>query len=348
MYRHCIYCSLELGANQTLSAFPVGSTIAFDATQGRLWAVCPACGRWNLSPMEERWEPVEQAERAFRDTRLRVQSEGIGLARLADGTRLIRVGEALEGELAAWRYGDQLIRRHRRAMVATGTVATGAGIALAGGVGAVGGLILLPVIPLAIYGPFMYEVMRGHWQKRTPFFRQSGGEDRPPVVLRRWHLHSARLVPAEDGSPGLEVQNASYADPQVRRDPEPLVLGGDATRAALGRGSVFLNPRGASGDRVSAALGLLEGAGSAERYIRGTAQAGRRLKKPLWFGGRSAVGVELNPAERLALEIGLHEEEERRALQGELSVLQAAWKEAEEIARIADRLAVTHGASGEG
>ena len=45
--------------------------------------------------------------------------------------------------------------------------------------------------------------------------------------------------------------------------------------------------------------------------------------------------MELNPAERLALEIGLHEEEERRALQGELAVLQAAWKEAEAIARIA-------------
>ena len=34
----------------------------------------------------------------------------------------------------------------------------------------------------------------------------------------------------------------------------------------------------------------------------------------------------------------LHEESERRALQGELATLEAAWREAEEIAAIADSL----------
>jgi hypothetical protein len=33
-----------------------------------------------------------------------------------------------------------------------------------------------------------------------------------------------------------------------------------------------------------------------------------------------------------------HEESERRALEGELALLEAAWKEAEEIAAIADNL----------
>jgi hypothetical protein len=40
----------------------------------------------------------------------------------------------------------------------------------------------------------------------------------------------------------------------------------------------------------------------------------------------------------LALEMLLHEEAERRALDEELSELEAAWREAEEIAAIADRL----------
>jgi hypothetical protein len=40
----------------------------------------------------------------------------------------------------------------------------------------------------------------------------------------------------------------------------------------------------------------------------------------------------------LALEMALHEESERRALQGELAGLEAAWREAEEIAQIADSL----------
>jgi len=42
--------------------------------------------------------------------------------------------------------------------------------------------------------------------------------------------------------------------------------------------------------------------------------------------------------ESLALEMALHEETERRALQGELAALEAAWREAEEIAGIADAL----------
>ena len=43
-------------------------------------------------------------------------------------------------------------------------------------------------------------------------------------------------------------------------------------------------------------------------------------------------------ATRLALEMVLHEENERRALEGELWRLRLAWKEAEEIAAIADDL----------
>jgi hypothetical protein len=37
--------------------------------------------------------------------------------------------------------------------------------------------------------------------------------------------------------------------------------------------------------------------------------------------------------------MALHEESERRALEGELTLLESAWREAEEIAGIADRLA---------
>ena len=46
----------------------------------------------------------------------------------------------------------------------------------------------------------------------------------------------------------------------------------------------------------------------------------------------------MNSQTRLALEMAAHEETERRAFEGELAVLEAAWREAEEIAAIADRL----------
>jgi hypothetical protein len=43
---------------------------------------------------------------------------------------------------------------------------------------------------------------------------------------------------------------------------------------------------------------------------------------------------------RLALEIALHEDDEHRAMHGELLQLEARWREAEEIATIADGLLV--------
>ena len=39
---------------------------------------------------------------------------------------------------------------------------------------------------------------------------------------------------------------------------------------------------------------------------------------------------------KLALEMASHEEQERRAMEGELALLEAAWRQAEEVARIAD------------
>ena len=46
---------------------------------------------------------------------------------------------------------------------------------------------------------------------------------------------------------------------------------------------------------------------------------------------------------QLALEMALHEEQERRALEGELWRLEQAWKSAEEIAAISDSLLLPEG-----
>ena len=48
-------------------------------------------------------------------------------------------------------------------------------------------------------------------------------------------------------------------------------------------------------------------------------------------------------ATRLALEMALHEEQERRALEGELWRLERAWEAAEEIAAISDDLHLPEG-----
>src|SRR5205814_4829923 len=103
---------------------------------GRLWVVCKHCERWNLTPLEERWEAIEQAERLYRDTRTRVATEQIGLARLRSGTELVRIGEPLRPEFAAWRYGDQFGRRRRRQILIAAGGVTAIGTLVAGGVAA--------------------------------------------------------------------------------------------------------------------------------------------------------------------------------------------------------------------
>jgi hypothetical protein len=109
-----------LGLNEVVEPFPVGRRLAFDAAKGRLWVVCRGCERWNLSPLEERWEAIEVCERLFRDVRTRVSTDQIGLARLREGLELVRIGAPQRPEFAAWRYGDQFGRRFRRTALWTG------------------------------------------------------------------------------------------------------------------------------------------------------------------------------------------------------------------------------------
>src|SRR5206468_9241900 len=150
MYSTCLFCHASLGANESVEHFPIGRRLAFDATKGRLWVVCRKCERWNLTPLEERWEAIEDCERLFTSTKLRVSTDNVGLTRLRDGLELVRIGAPQRPELAAWRYGDQFGRRRRRHILVTGavTVVT-AGIVIAGpasGIVAGGGYGMFQVI----------------------------------------------------------------------------------------------------------------------------------------------------------------------------------------------------------
>ena len=116
-----------------------------------------------------------------------------------------------------------------------------------------------------------------------------------------------------------------------------------------------MNRFGGSKKQVQDAVGVLEASGDPMRVLRdiqrraGASEADTRAKRPSHrFARGNTLQVEkipgalhtLSPELRLALEMAVHEEAERRALDGELSALEAAWREAEEIASIADNLFV--------
>ncbi len=333
MYRHCIYCSAPFGANETLERFPVGRMLAFDAAKGRLWAVCGRCARWNLSPIEERWEAVEDAERAFRGTRLRVQSENVGMAKLADGTRLVRVGAALPGEVAAWRYGSQLRGRRKAYLVVTGIVAAGVLVS--------SGLTLAGVITSGLGSVWGWKSLLDIQQASRVVDRDAGG-----AVLRRRDLNGAWMEPAGgDGGVRLVLPRVFVPGTTV---PRRMEVEGPEALQLLGKAMIVVNRRGASDAELRAAFDAMAAAPGGDMLRHAAASNGRLgIQLTHWrepaFGGRSKAaepGTQgLIAHELLALEMALHEEQERRAMEGELALLEAAWRDAEHIASIADGLA---------
>lgn len=330
MYATCLFCSRSLGGNQTFETFPVGRRLAYDAAKGRLWVVCPQCERWNLTPLEERWEAIEQAERLYRDTRLRAATDNIGLAKLRDGTELVRIGEPLRPEFAAWRYGDQFGRRRRRQMLIAGAGLAAVGGIVAGGVAAgagVGGFgwMLTQIVRVTITGSPERVVAK------------IATEEGRLLRVQRGHLAETTLLRGDQGPLALSLRHEGG---------RTVFQGREASRVtALVMPKV--NRYGGTRRTVQDAVSALEETGGAEGYIRRLTGISQALTRPpdkaprnwRWAANLPDRGLfGLNNIQRLALEMALHEEAERRAMEGELAALELAWKEAEEIAAISDNL----------
>jgi len=327
VYSTCIFCNHAFGTNSTFPSFPVGRRLAFDAAKGRLWVVCRKCERWNLSPLEERWEAIERAEELYRDTRRRVATAEIGLARLADGTELVRIGAPLRPEFAAWRYGDQFGRRRTRQMLLAG-----AGLVTLGGLVAGGAAIGMSLGGFAWALTQMGRVAI-HGSEETIVARVRADDGRVLPVRRR-HLAETSLSRGSDGTLAIDLR---YKNGQSRFEgPEAMRIASLVVPA--------VNRFGGSRRTVAAAVDVIEEVGGPERYVEQLARRAHvatavraRAKRR---GRRGKVGTTglygLAPVDRLGLEMALHEEAERRAMAGELALLELAWRDAEEIAAIAD------------
>jgi len=359
MYTTCLFCDADLGRNHVLPTFPVGSRLAFDSARGRLWVVCPSCNRWNLSPLDERWEAVEECERRFRTSGLRYSTDNIGLACLREGLALIRIGPALKPEIAAWRYGrllgrwlpgvprDPFLRLVRRARALGNDAAD-----------------------LAWRRIFRYRVgydlatwLRVH-SRGDRVIAVTAGDDGGTAVIRARHLDNAELIRPDPQEPWKLV---------VRHDHGVATLRGDAGLHVAGKLLAVLNGGGAHEADVLYAVSKLEDASNPQGYFSRVVAIAMRCawgrlpdappgttiadpasseaehlalqltKRSFW--GRGGIGSEpsttlprLPLVDRLALEMAANEDSERRALEGELAALQAAWRQAEEIAAIADGL----------
>jgi hypothetical protein len=119
--------------------------------------------------------------------------------------------------------------------------------------------------------------------------------------------------------------------------PREATLDGAAAAEAARVLLPLANGSGARATQVRDAVGTLEELGGPETAFERAAGRVREWGARQTFGDTGALLF--LPAEvRLALEMAAHEAQERRALEGELSELERAWRDAEAIAAIADDL----------
>jgi hypothetical protein len=301
-----------------------------------LWVICPQCAKWNLTPIEERFEAIEQCEKLFRRTFTRISSDNIGMARVADGLDLIRIGSPLRPEFAAWRYAGEFFTRRQRAYAVAGATVAAASVVSAG-VGTVLGPLASATGTYALVAwPTLTMVMAG-----IPMLGNAMAKD---------YLAFERLVARiHDGKRYLNVRIKHVraiglgfvsGDPSIEllHDTGWSTLTG--TRASHATGVVLANTNRQGADRraIRYAVSEIESSGDAERFVATAAKKNRWRRRSVSVLNRyrDFGAMSLSRTEQLALEMATNEETERRAMSGELRLLADAWRDAEEIARICD------------
>src|SRR5213082_1401665 len=299
MYRTCAFCNGTLDGDGGPSGLGVGRRLAFDEWKGRLWVICPRCSRWNLAPLDDRLERIEALAPAATDQ--------VALIRW-HGYDLVRVGKPRRLELAAWRYGERLRARRQEQLkfVVPMTVAA-VGLAVAVNVAA-GGSVGVFVWNTPRLVKRIYVGMVGRRKVvlvEPPICERCGSV----MALRARHLERARLTTTTREGMALLLTCPSCGA-------EGTMLTGADAPLALRRGLTYLNLARGGRQRAEEAARLVEAAGGPHRLIHDVARRDLTLRS-------------LAPDRRLALEMAVDE-------RAEVEELERQWKEAEEIAEIAD------------
>ena len=307
MYRTCAFCNGTLDGDGGPTNLGVGRRLAFDEWKGRLWVICPRCSRWNLAPLDDRLERIEALARAAGDGRVVAATDQVALIRWR-GYDLIRVGKPRRLELATWRYGERLRARRQEQLkfVVPMTVAA-VGLAVAVNVAA-GGSVGVFVWNTPRLVKRIYVEMVGRRKivlVEPPICERCGSV----MLLRARHLERARVTTTAREGMALLLTCPSCGA-------EGTMLTGADAQFALRRGLTFLNLARGGWQRAEDAARLVEAAGGPHQLIHDVARRELTLRS-------------LAPDRRLALEMAVDE-------RAEVEELERQWKEAEEIAEIAD------------
>jgi len=310
----CPFCNRGVGKNDLLPDLPVGKRLAFDPANDRLWTICHSCGCWSLAPLDdaERHAAVVRLEQFYAATPARTESAGIGVADV-HGTLLVRIGTATFSQFAAWRYGRRLSRRRLTSAVlfalwgATALwIYTPAGDrVLSTTVGS--------VFFMAVLGAIFW------WSAYRPMLRTRATDGRRAAV-RPMHLRHATIVVDARGWRLLLKHSRGVS----------ALEGREAVRG-LAAILPHIHQRGAGAGDIAAAIQTIEAAGGPETLLA-------EWLTPERLGPGPHELSSLPRPFSLALEMAAHEETERLALKGDIATMSLDWRQADETARLADRL----------
>lgn len=336
IYDKCLVCGQEFPPNDSLECLARGQRVAYDPVRGRLWVVCGACRQWSLVPLESRWEALEELEKLIVDEgRVLSRTDNVALLR-ARNLEVVRVGCAPLREQSWWRYGRELHRRRERTRRLAATASVGGAVAFGASLAA-GGVSMVAAWMFFNQGDALVSAAR--WLRFGSTAWQGQGECPAcgQVAGKFPFSQRHRLVWTQGGDGETGSGRARVADAEADEDSASMrvrvpcpdcdgswaELHGRDGVAVLRRVLAYHHFSGAASRTIERAAKLVEAVGGAERLHSRFLRDGKTLRE---MGRTGAV----------ALEIALHETDERRLLEMELAELEARWRREEELAGIID------------
>jgi hypothetical protein len=317
LYTRCLFCGSGFPRNALFDLVPPGERLAYDPARGRIWSICTRCQRWNLIPIEDRFDAVDVLERAVRDRAYLVASTANVSWYDVDDLSIIRIGRAPLIERVSWRYGRELLRRgaayeRRRTKLAAATMGALARL------GEVFGAWHLD----RDWGPSgPADILR--WQR----FGSVAWTGRTPCPYCSSVLHTLYFGVSWWLRPRFDHGRLIVGVPCTRCDPwtprNVFDVTGTSAQKLLRRALAYQHIAGAGEREVTHAAKLIERAGSAERLVHDLSDG----RTSLWS---------LGPLRTLALEIAVNHLSERSQLELRLHALEAEWRIEEGLAGIID------------
>jgi hypothetical protein len=315
VFSRCLFCHVTLPANDTFEVLTTGEQFAFDPLRGRLWVICTNCRRWNLIPLEARWENLEALEKIARDeARLLLQTENIALLRVGD-VELVRVGQAHLPEEAWWRFGRELINRRAR----YGRIKQRMGVF--SGALVLGGSVGNGLVDMLGLGTVLQNITREIKFGPTAW-RGSATCPGCGSVLHELHFQNTNRVMLAQQPDGFELRYRCHRC-HIDALHGGYRLTGISGEHLLRRILAYRHYEGAQEAHVKASTAVIEEIGSARDLTQ------RLALQRVHLG-------ELPKPYALALEIAITQETEKKLLELEVAELEARWREEEELAAIVD------------